>query len=331
MKVAAATPKALPPPLRRRNPQSFRDPDAGIPRAKDRRTMPPSLEHNAIVEMFRENPELAPHLLETLFHVDVPAHATTQVVESALDQLVPVEFRADLVLELRDASGGAVLAIVLEVQRQPDPDKKYAWPVYVAAVRARKRCDTGVLVVAPDASVAAWAAESIDLGLGRGHVEPLVLGPAVVPKITDPAAAEQEVELAILSAAAHGNGPNGLDVVQAALVALGRLDGEHASVYFQIVWSVLREPTRRALEALVMERQAVDKAKWLPFMEHFFELWQSATEARALLTVLRGRGIAVPDEARERILAERDPAVLERWLERAGTAATVAELLDEPS
>jgi predicted transposase YdaD len=54
-------------------------------------------------------------------------------------------------------------------------------------------------------------------------------------------------------------------------------------------------------------------------------------EARALLTVLRGRGIAVPDAARERILAERDRARLERWLEKAGTAATVAELLEEPS
>ena len=53
--------------------------------------------------------------------------------------------------------------------------------------------------------------------------------------------------------------------------------------------------------------------------------------AHALLTVLRGCGIAVPDEARERILAEKASARLEGWLERAGTAATVTELLDEPS
>jgi hypothetical protein len=54
-------------------------------------------------------------------------------------------------------------------------------------------------------------------------------------------------------------------------------------------------------------------------------------EARALLTVLRGRGIAVPDAARERILAEKDPARLERWLEKAGTSATVTEIFDGPS
>ena len=96
-------------------------------------------------------------------------------------------------------------------------------------------------------------------------VKPLVLGPAAVPEITDPAVAEQEVELAVLSAVAHGNGPNGLAVVQAALTALGRLDQEHAAVYFQIIYDALREPMRRALEELVMERRIEGKANFPPF------------------------------------------------------------------
>ncbi len=192
----------------------------------------PTLEHNALVEMFREHPELAPRLLATLLHVEVPPHAAVAVVESSLDQLIPVEFRADLVLELRDENDALVLAIVIEVQRDVDPDKKFSWPTYVTVVRARKRCGTIVLVVAPDAGVAAWAAENIDLGLGRGNVEPLVLGPAVVPEIIDPADVEKETELAVLSAVAHGNGPSGLTVVQAALAGLGRLDQAHAMVYF---------------------------------------------------------------------------------------------------
>ena len=50
-----------------------------------------------------------------------------------------------------------------------------------------------------------------------------------------------------------------------------------------------------------------------------------------MLTVLRVRGIAVPDAARERILAEKDPERLERWLEKAIVAASLAEVLDEPS
>jgi len=51
---------------------------------------------------------------------------------------------------------------------------------------------------------------------------------------------------------------------------------------------------------------------------------------RSILTALRVRGIAVPDDARERILAERDLERLERWLERAIVAASIAEVLDEP-
>ena len=53
--------------------------------------------------------------------------------------------------------------------------------------------------------------------------------------------------------------------------------------------------------------------------------------ARALLTVLRVRGIAVPDAARERILAESDPAVLECWHERAIVAASIVHVIDKPS
>jgi hypothetical protein len=54
-------------------------------------------------------------------------------------------------------------------------------------------------------------------------------------------------------------------------------------------------------------------------------------EAQALLTVLAARGIAVPEDARERILAQKDPACLTRWLQKAATAPSLAEVLDEPS
>jgi predicted transposase/invertase (TIGR01784 family) len=58
---------------------------------------------------------------------------------------------------------------------------------------------------------------------------------------------------------------------------------------------------------------------------------ETAARARDVLTVLRVRGIAVPDAARERILSETDPARLERWHERAILAPSVAEVLGEPS
>jgi hypothetical protein len=56
---------------------------------------------------------------------------------------------------------------------------------------------------------------------------------------------------------------------------------------------------------------------------------EAAARVRAVLTVLRVRGITVSDTDRERILAEKDPGRLERWHERAILAASVAEVLDE--
>jgi hypothetical protein len=52
--------------------------------------------------------------------------------------------------------------------------------------------------------------------------------------------------------------------------------------------------------------------------------------AHAVLTALRVRGMAVPEGVRERILAEKDRARLERWLERAILAASVFEVIDNP-
>jgi hypothetical protein len=49
-------------------------------------------------------------------------------------------------------------------------------------------------------------------------------------------------------------------------------------------------------------------------------------KVEALLTILAARGVAVGDAERTRILGERDPAQLERWLTRAATCAQAAEL-----
>ena len=58
---------------------------------------------------------------------------------------------------------------------------------------------------------------------------------------------------------------------------------------------------------------------------------EGRAEARAddVLTVLRIRGIAVPDAARARILAEKDLQRLKRWHERAVLASSLAEVIDD--
>ncbi|MFO0760749.1 MAG: Rpn family recombination-promoting nuclease/putative transposase [Byssovorax sp.] len=58
---------------------------------------------------------------------------------------------------------------------------------------------------------------------------------------------------------------------------------------------------------------------------------ETAANARAVLAVLPARGITVSDADRERILGEKDLVKLERWLEKAATAGSVAEVLDGSS
>jgi len=53
-------------------------------------------------------------------------------------------------------------------------------------------------------------------------------------------------------------------------------------------------------------------------------------QADSVLTVLGVRGISVPDAARERILAQKDPEQLKRWLKKAAVASSIEEVIDDP-
>jgi hypothetical protein len=72
------------------------------------------------------------------------------------------------------------------------------------------------------------------------------------------------------------------------------------------------------------------------FIMAMLKSWEEAkaearVEARvdAVLTALRVRGIAVPDAARQRIVAEKDLEQLKRWLEKAILASSIAEVIDD--
>ncbi|MFS8072081.1 MAG: hypothetical protein ACMG6S_37405, partial [Byssovorax sp.] len=129
---------------------------------------------------------------------------------------------------------------------------------------------------------------------------------------------------------AHGASELGAAIAAAVLPAIRELDEERARFYGDLVYNALNEAARRALEAMMKgyEYQSDFAKKYVALGRAEGE---ATASARAVLTVLRVRGIAVPDAARERILAENDPARVECWLEKAAIAASVAEVLDEPS
>jgi hypothetical protein len=129
---------------------------------------------------------------------------------------------------------------------------------------------------------------------------------------------------------AYGETEQAASIAGAVLPAIQGLDDERARFYYDLVYNSLGEAARRALEAMMKgyEYQS-DFAK--KYVAQGRDEGRAEEAARAVLTALRVRGIPVPETTRERILAQKNPECLERWLERAIVAASLAEVLDEPS
>jgi hypothetical protein len=129
---------------------------------------------------------------------------------------------------------------------------------------------------------------------------------------------------------AHGESEQGAAIAAAVLPAVRKLDDERARFYGDLVLNSLNEAARRALEAVMKgyEYQS-DFAK--KYVAQGRDEGRAEEAARNLLTVLGVRGIAVPDAARERILTQKDPLLLERWLTKAVFAVSVGEVIDDHS
>ncbi len=284
-----------------------------------------SMAHEILVDLFKNRPELGPELLTEALGVELPAYTEARLISIDLTQIRPAEYRADVVVLLLDGNV-PIWVVIVEVQLGIDEDKRFTWPEYSMGARAKYRCPAGLLVVAPQPDVAAWCAEPIETGIPGFVLTPPVLGRLAVPVVTDPAEAARRPELAVLSAMAHGEGELGTAIAAAVMPAIQKLDDERARFYGDLVLNSVNEAARRALEAMM---------KGYEYQSDFVKKYVAQGEAKArtrdVLTVLRARGIGVPDAARERILAEKTPERLERWLERAAVAASVADVIDEPS
>jgi hypothetical protein len=276
----------------------------------------PSYEHEGLIRLFRNRPELAPELLRDALRIELPAYSEARVESADLTDLEPAERHADLVVLLVD--GKPVLAIVVEVQLSPDPDKRVSWPGYVVGVRARFKCPACVLVVTVTEAMARWSGEPIELGPGNVF-RALVVGPALVPVIDDVATAERDPELAVLSCIAHGNEAHAEVLGRAALLATLRLSDERQVLYSDLVFAALSEAARAALEDLMA-------GGTYEFQSDFAKKHQAKGRAEAILDVFEARSLRVSDEARARILACTDAAQLATWVRKAVSVSSVDEL-----
>ena len=172
--------------------------------------------------------------------------------------------------------------------------------------------------------------------------------------ITAPEAARAMPELSVLSAMAHGQSELGPAVAMAALGALVGLDQERSTLYGDVVLSCLSQAAKRTVEEMMASggyqiqnefiRKNVEKGRAEGLAEGEAKgeakgkaegkaegIAEGKAEgiAKGVLTVLETRGISIPEDVRQRVLASADLAALEHWLRRAVIVASAREIFDE--
>jgi hypothetical protein len=295
----------------------------------------PSQTHAVLVDLFRTAPSLALDLLSAS-GITVAA-AGLRILDSTFPVTSSPDYHVDLAVACDDATGAPTLVVLVEVQLDPDPDKRFTWPLYLAAARMRYRCDACVLVVAIEERVAVWARTPVSLGPGGCTFQPVVLGPSAVPRATEPATPE----LAVLSALARGESePEAVRLAMCSIDALGQdRQYDRAAAYFDLLQYHLGAALDRALEAIM----TTSERRYLSdFANDYFDKGRAQGQAEgklegklegevagaraALLSVATARGIPLTPSDRERIDACDDPVVLAAWVVRAARATTAAEI-----
>ncbi|MBU3059999.1 DUF4351 domain-containing protein [Nocardia sp. NEAU-G5] len=296
----------------------------------------PTLLHEGLVDIFKSRPELATWFLEQTFGVSLPEYKRIHAEPCDFTDTGPKEFRGDVALALNDRSGKAVAGISVEVQLGRDKTRHFAWPVYVATLRARLQCPTYLLVIAPRAPIARLCRLPIELGHPGLVLRPLVLGPELIPELTDPAEAIAEPERAVLSGMAHGDGPNADAVLNALLAGLSKTDTDRGLLYTDLVTAVLSRAGQRRLEELMattyeyqsnLARKYVEEGREKGRQEGRQE-GRAQGEARMLLRFLGKRGITVTEDVEARIMACTDREQIERWADKVDIIDSADELFE---
>ncbi len=288
--------------------------------------------------MLRESETMARTLAEWATGQSIPAETQLRTRDQNYSEIQPPEYRADLVVEFvpRGAEQPSLM-IIFEVQLTRDSDKRRTWPAYQAVLRAQYRCPAMVVVLAPAPEVAQWCAEPIDLdGRGMSVMRPTVIGPSLVPVVTDPEEAVRTPGVTALSVIAHGRSCDALEVGRAGLHAAQSLDEADAQLYTDLVFHHLDGAARRALERemalklknkyeyqsitfrrLIAEGKALGKAEG-----------KAEGKLRALEVLLEARGFHLDARIRERLEAS-DADELDALVVRAASLETLDDLFED--
>jgi hypothetical protein len=285
------------------------------------RNMSPSV-HDTLTVLFRNRPTLAVELLCDVFDIDLPCDTLVEVSPTDLSDVPFVASESGTVFPM--TRRGPAHGVIVEMQQSACEEDRQEWARRGAALWLRLNRPVLLLVVASDARVATWASQPVVTSLPGYVVHPLVVGPEQMKPITDPAEAADRLEPAVISVMAHGADRA---VTETFLAALSKVDEEHGAQYFEYAYHLSPADVRLVLEEIM------SSATWPVHSafarEHFTKgraAGLSEGKARAVLTVLRARGVAVTDDALSALTSCADQEQLDEWVHRAATALTIDEL-----
>ena len=281
-----------------------------------------SFEHEAPIELCREHPELVPAILIKLLNLELPRFTAARVTDPGTRPVMPTGQRSDLSVILVDGEV-PVAAAIFEPQRQVDADKWYSWPKYLADLHAEVRGPTYLIVLALRREVAHWAKAPIRSFQPGSDLAPYVIGPDEVPRLLSLEQALAEPLLSALSALVRADEPGAEEEALLAVQAMQERAGpDQAYWLYQLIRAIMTPERCQRLQDLIMLHPDVDKPKttyeWAAF---------NRGKAASILEILMLRGIGLSEQERQRVLSEADPARLSRWLQRALTAASAADVL----
>lgn len=159
--------------------------------------MPPTTEHEVLGDLFRKHPEFAAELLRDLLGLRLPEFDEVRRESVDFTNIKPAPYFADAAVVLTrkrlaeeriprqqrrrgDTRGDGpasvpTLGVIVEIQRDDDPDKRFSWPVYVSTYAALLRCTAVLLVICTSDRIAQWAGKPIKVGEPNFTLRPLAL------------------------------------------------------------------------------------------------------------------------------------------------------------
>lgn len=290
--------------------------------------------HSVIVDVIEAHPAALAYLLGLQGAApegDLVPTTGTRTKTFTLERRVDRAF----LIGSKKAPEGFLLA---EVQLGPDEDKRFAWALYFELARSRYRCEGALVAITVSQAVRDWIERRIRPKTGRygssRQIEPTVIAlDRIDPKLL---LLPERPYLAQLAVAGHAGEAQAKQVAEAAVdMTMEVLPKPLATEQLDAILGMVDDVLRAQLEKRIMERHEYRSELFRNIYEKGAAegkaLGAAEGEARAILKFLAARGIPVSAGIRKTILACTDRATLDRWLDRATSASTAAEIVQAPA